>query len=81
VDSAYKFKVKTLLSGTTVNNWQSKYDQLRKERDAYAAISEKITFLELEDNADWEGVKQQFLYRTNPLIKTRWHSNSHFGRW
>lgn len=29
VDSAYKFKVKTLLSGTTVNNWQSKYDQLR----------------------------------------------------
>ena len=52
VDSAYKFKVKTLLSGTTVNNWQSKYDQLRKERDAYAAISEKITFLELEDNAD-----------------------------
>ncbi len=39
--SAYKFKVKTLLSGTTVNNWQSKYDQLRKERDAYAAISEK----------------------------------------
>lgn len=47
VDSAYKFKVKTLLSGTTVNNWQSKYDQLRKERDAYAAISEKITFLEL----------------------------------
>lgn len=38
VDSAYKFKVKTLLSGITVNNWQSKYDQLRKERDAYAAI-------------------------------------------
>lgn len=32
VDTAYKFKVKTLLSGTTVNNWQSKYDQLRKER-------------------------------------------------
>lgn len=31
VDSAYSFKVKTLLSGTTINNWQSKYDQLRKE--------------------------------------------------
>lgn len=61
VDSAYKFKVKTLLSGTTVNNWQSKYDQLRKEKEAYAAISEKITFLKLEDNADWESVKQQFL--------------------
>jgi len=61
VDSAYKFKVKTLLSGTTVNNWQSKYDQLWKEKEAYAAISEKIIFLQLEDNADWESVKQQFL--------------------
>ncbi|ELT0033777.1 GIY-YIG nuclease family protein [Salmonella enterica] len=71
VDSAYKFKVKTLLSGTTVNNWQSKYDQLRKERDAYAAISEKITFLELEDNADWEGVKQQFLDKVALLEKAQ----------
>lgn len=71
VDSAYKFKVKTLLSGTTVNNWQSKYDQLRKERDAYAAISEKITFLELEDNADWEAVKQQFLDKVQPCWKKR----------
>ncbi len=44
VDSAYKFKVKTLLAGTTVNNWQSKYDQLRKEKEAYAAISEKNKF-------------------------------------
>lgn len=71
VDSAYKFKVKTLLSGTTVNNWQSKYDQLRKEREAYAAISEKITFLELEDNADWEGVKQQFLDKVALLEKAQ----------
>ncbi|WP_256852691.1 GIY-YIG nuclease family protein [Pantoea sp. Fr+CA_20] len=71
VDSAYKFKVKTLLSGTTVNNWQSKYDQLRKERDAYAAISENITFLKLEDNADWEGVKQQFLDKVVLLEKTQ----------
>ncbi|WP_312242252.1 GIY-YIG nuclease family protein [Pantoea sp.] len=71
VDSAYKFKVKTLLSGTTVNNWQSKYDQLRKERDAYAAIIEKITFLELEDNADWEDVKQQFLDKVALLEKAQ----------
>ncbi len=71
VDSAYKFKVKTLLSGTTVNNWQSKYDQLRKERDAYSAISEKITFLELEDNADWEDVKQQFLDKVALLEKAQ----------
>lgn len=71
MDSAYKFKVKTLLSGTTVNNWQSKYDQLRKERDAYATISEKITFLELEDNADWEGVKQQFLDKVALLEKAQ----------
>ncbi|WP_275257275.1 GIY-YIG nuclease family protein [Citrobacter koseri] len=71
VDSAYKFKVKTLLSGTTVNNWQSKYDQLRKERAAYAAISEKITFLELEDNADWQGVKQQFLDKVALLEKAQ----------
>lgn len=71
VDSAYKFKVKTLLSGTTVNNWQSKYDQLRKEREAYAAISEKITFLELDDNADWEGVKQQFLDKVALLEKAQ----------
>ncbi|QLK60078.1 GIY-YIG nuclease family protein [Enterobacteriaceae bacterium Kacie_13] len=71
VDSAYKFKVKTLLAGTTVNNWQSKYDQLRKERDAYAAISEKITFLELEDNADWGDVKQQFLDKVAFLEKAQ----------
>lgn len=71
VDSAYKFKVKTLLSGTTVNNWQSKYDQLRKEREAYAGISEKITFLELEDNADWESVKQQFLDKVALLEKAQ----------
>lgn len=71
VDSAYKFKVKTLLSGTTVNNWQSKYDQLRKEREAYAAINKNITFLELEDNADWEGVKQQFLDKVALLEKAQ----------
>ncbi len=67
VDSAYKFKVKTLLSSTTVNNWQSKYDQMRKEREAYAAISEKIAFLELQDNADWDNVKQQFLEKVSLL--------------
>lgn len=71
VDSAYKFKVKTLLAGTTVNNWQSKYDQLRKEREAYAAISEKIIFLELEDNADWNDVKQQFLDKVALLEKAQ----------
>ncbi|MBB1199806.1 GIY-YIG nuclease family protein [Enterobacteriaceae bacterium 89] len=71
VDSAYRFKVKTLLSGTTVNNWQSKYDQLRKEKEAYAAISEKITFLELEDNADWEDVKQQFIDKVALLEKAQ----------
>ncbi|WP_449543736.1 GIY-YIG nuclease family protein [Enterobacter ludwigii] len=71
VDSAYNFKVKTLLSGTTVNNWQSKYDQLRKEKDSYAAIREKIIFLELEDNADWEGVKQQFLDKVALLEKAQ----------
>lgn len=71
VDSAYKFKVKTLLAGTTVNNWQSKYDQLRKEKEAYAAISEKITFLKLEDNADWEDVKQQFLDKVALLEKAQ----------
>ncbi|ANS42256.1 GIY-YIG nuclease family protein [Serratia inhibens] len=71
VDSGYKFKVKTLLAGTTVNNWQSKYDQLRKERDAYNVISEKITFLELEDNADWDGVKQQFLDKVALLEKAQ----------
>ncbi|ULH11546.1 GIY-YIG nuclease family protein [Serratia marcescens] len=71
VDSAYTFKVKTLLAGTTVNNWQNKYDQLRKEKDSYAAISEKITFLELEDNADWDGVKQQFLDKVALLEKAQ----------
>lgn len=71
VDSGYKFKVKTLLAGTTVNNWQSKYDQLRKERDDYTAISEKITFLELEDNADWNEVKQQFLDKVALLEKAQ----------
>lgn len=45
VDSARKFKAKTLLAGVTINNWQSKYDQLRKEKEAYAAVSEKIAFL------------------------------------
>lgn len=71
VDSGYKFKVKTLLAGTTVNNWQSKYDQLRKERDAYTAISEKITFLELDDNADWNEVKKQFLDKVALLEKAQ----------
>lgn len=71
VDSAYKFKAKTLLSGITVNNWQSKYDQLRKEKEAYAAINEKITFLQLEDNADWESVKQQFLDKVAVLEKAQ----------
>lgn len=71
VDSAYKFKVKILLSGITVNNWQSKYDQLRKERDAYAGISEKITFLDLEDNSDWSDIKQQFLNKVELLEKAQ----------
>lgn len=40
------------------NNWQSKCDQLIRKREAYSAFSERITFLELEDNAAWEGVRQ-----------------------
>lgn len=71
VDSAYTFKVKTLLSGTTINNWQSKYDQLRKEMAAYAAIREKITHLELQDNADWNEVRQQFLDKVVLLEKAQ----------
>ncbi len=71
VDSAWKFKAKTLLAGVTINNWQSKYDQLRKEREAYAAVSEKIAFLNLEDNSDWESVRQQFLDKVALLEKAR----------
>ncbi|AHE69210.1 chromosome segregation ATPase [Enterobacter ludwigii] len=76
VDSAYNFRVKTLLAGTTVNNWQSKFDQLRKEKDSYSAISEKITFLELEDNADWDGVEQQFLDKV-ALLETAQEEKDH----
>ncbi|EOT3396417.1 GIY-YIG nuclease family protein [Escherichia coli] len=71
VDSAWKFKAKTLLAGVTINNWQSKYDQLRKEREAYAAVSEKIAFLNLEDNSDWESVRQQFLDKVALLEKAQ----------
>jgi DNA repair exonuclease SbcCD ATPase subunit len=71
VDSAYKFKVKTLLAGATINNWQSKYDQLCKEREAYASLSEKISILELDDNSDWESVKQQFLDKVTLLEKAQ----------
>lgn len=75
VDSAWKFKAKTLLAGVTINNWQSKYDQLRKEREAYAAVSEKIAFLNLEDNSDWESVRQQFLDKVALLEKRRKRRN------
>ena len=71
VDSAWKFKAKTLLAGVTINNWQSKYDQLRKEREVYAAVSEKIAFLNLEDNSDWESVRQQFLDKVALLEKAQ----------
>ncbi|HGC4286783.1 TPA: GIY-YIG nuclease family protein [Escherichia coli] len=71
VDSAWKFKAKTLLAGVTINNWQSKYDQLRKEREAYVAVSEKIAFLNLEDNSDWESVRQQFLDKVALLEKAQ----------
>lgn len=71
VDSAWRFKAKTLLAGVTINNWQSKYDQLRKEREAYAAVSEKIAFLNLEDNSDWESVRQQFLDKVALLEKAQ----------
>ncbi|KDV62921.1 hypothetical protein BU64_11800 [Escherichia coli O128:H2 str. 2011C-3317] len=75
VDSAWKFKAKTLLAGVTINNWQSKYDQLRKEKEAYAAVSEKIAFLNLEDNSDWESVRQQFLDKVALLEKRRKRRN------
>lgn len=71
VDSAWRFKAKTLLAGVTINNWQSKYDQLRKEREAYAAVSEKIAFLNLEDNSDWDSVRQQFLDKVALLEKAQ----------
>jgi len=71
VDTAYNFKVKTLLAGLTVNNYQSKYDQLRKEADGYAVINEKISFLSLDDNADWSGVKQQFRDKVTLLEKAQ----------
>jgi len=44
VDSAYKFKAKTLLSGITVNNWQSRYDQLRKEKRRTLPLVRKSHF-------------------------------------
>lgn len=48
------------MAGVTINNWQSKYDQLCKEREVYATVSEKIAFLNLEDNSDRDSVRQQF---------------------
>lgn len=59
------------MAGVTINNWQSKYDQLRKEREAYAAVSEKIAFLNLEDNSDWDSVRQQFLDKVALLEKAQ----------
>jgi len=71
VDSAYKFSAKTLLAGVTINNWQVKYDQLRKETDSYADIRNRIHFLGLEDNSDWEGLKQEFLDKVAFLQKAQ----------
>ncbi len=60
IDSAYKFKVKTLLSSITLKNQSTKYDQLKKEMTKYKDLKTDMAYLELEDNSDWDMVVEQF---------------------
>lgn len=67
LDSSYKFKVKTLLSGLTLNNQSTKHDQLLKERSNYKQICEDMRYFGLIDNSDWDEVKDQFYDKLDKL--------------
>lgn len=60
IDSAYKFKVKTLLSGISIKNQSTKYDQLKKEITKYKELQSDMPYFGLNDNSAWDMVAEQF---------------------
>ncbi|EGR1074288.1 GIY-YIG nuclease family protein [Vibrio cholerae] len=60
IDSAYKFKVKTLLSGISIKNQSTKYEQLKKEITKYKELQSDMPYFGLNDNSAWDMVAEQF---------------------
>lgn len=71
LDVSYKFKVKTLLSGTTLKNQASKYDQLKKEIVKYDSIRSNMLYMGLLDVSNWDDVKDQFYDKITLLEKAQ----------
>ncbi|MBE3756818.1 GIY-YIG nuclease family protein [Vibrio parahaemolyticus] len=67
IDSAYKFKVKTLLSGLTLKNEGTKLEQLTKEKDKYTKLIDDMQFLNLIDHSDWTQVRCDFYLKLDQL--------------
>ncbi|MGR6860793.1 GIY-YIG nuclease family protein [Aliivibrio salmonicida] len=71
IDASYTFKVKTLLSGTTLKNQATKYDQLKKEIVKYDSIRTDMLYMGLLDSSDWYGIKGQFYDKITMLEKAQ----------
>lgn len=67
VDSAYNFRVKTLLASISLKNQSTKYDQIKKEMSKYKDLQSDMLYFGLEDNSSWDEVVEQFYDKVSLL--------------
>ncbi|EHV5554768.1 GIY-YIG nuclease family protein [Vibrio parahaemolyticus] len=76
LDNSYNYKVKTLLSGVTLKNKHTKFDQLMSEKEKYLKfieqyISKTNDEFYLTDNSHWDDVVSRFHERVFDLEKAQ----------
>jgi hypothetical protein len=60
LDDTFRFKRKVLLNSITLRNFETKLEQIRKERDIYLSLLAQRDFFVLNDNSDWDEVEKEF---------------------
>ena len=60
LDDSYQFKVKTLLSGITLKNYQLKHEQILLENEKYKELLNTKDFFSLEDNSNWVDIENKY---------------------
>lgn len=60
LDDTFRFKRKVLLNSITLKNFETKFEQVKKEREIYRSLLARRAFFVLNDNSDWDGVEKEF---------------------
>ncbi|MDF4269449.1 GIY-YIG nuclease family protein [Vibrio parahaemolyticus] len=67
LDSAYKSKVKTIISGLSLKNHATRLEQLTKETENHNNLIGDLLFLNLKNNTDWTAIRCEFYLKLDQL--------------